>query len=242
MTTTFIFANLAAFLLGISKAGLKGMSIVFVTLLALAYGAKPSTGILLPLLIVGDIMAVIYYNRHTKWEYLIKFLPAMLIGVVIGWYFGKDLPDAIFKKVMSIIILISVAIMFYRDFSKKSEFPNNWFFAGTTGVSAGIATMLGNLAGAFANLFFLATKLPKKEFIGTAAWVFFIVNIFKVPFHAFSWGTITKETLLLNLTLVPAIIIGFLVGLKVVSLFNEQYYRQFILVVTAIGAIIIFLK
>ncbi len=240
--TTIIFAHLAAFLLGVSKAGLKGMSIVFVTLLALAYGAKPSTGILLPLLIVGDVMAVTYYNRHTKWEYLIKFLPAMIIGVIIGWYFGKDLPDDIFKKVMSFIILISVAIMFYRDYYDKNEFPNNWWFAGSTGVSAGIATMLGNLAGAFSNLFFLATRLPKNEFIGTAAWLFFIVNLFKVPFHAFSWRTITKDTLWLNLTLIPAIVIGFLVGLKVVALFNEKYYRQFILVVTAIGAVIIFLK
>lgn len=240
--TTILLAHLAAFLLGISKAGLKGMSILFVTLLAIAYGAKPSTGILLPLLLVGDVMAVVYYNRHAKWEYLVKFLPAMMIGVVIGWYFGKDLPDEIFKKIMSFIILISVAIMFYRDYYKKNEFPNNWFFAGSTGVSAGIATMLGNLAGAFSNLFFLATRLPKNELIGTAAWLFFIINLFKVPFHAFSWGTITKDTLLLNLTLIPAIIIGFLVGLKVVALFNEKNYRRFLLVVTAIGAIVIFLK
>ncbi len=240
--STIILAHLAAFLLGVSKAGLKGMGIIVVALLVIVYGAKASTGILLPLLLVGDVMAVVYYNRHAKWNYLIKFLPAMMIGVVIGWYFGKDLPDEIFKKCMSIIILISVAIMFYRDYYDKNEFPNNWFFAGATGVAAGFATMIGNLAGAFANLFFLATRLPKNELIGTAAWLFFIINLFKVPFHVFSWKTITIETLTLNLSLIPTIIVGFIVGLKLVALFSELNYRRFLLVVTAIGAVIIFLK
>ena len=72
--TAWTMAATAAFLMGVSKAGLKGMSIFNVTLMALAFGSRASTGLFIPLLIVGDVFAVVYYNRHTQWKYIIKFI------------------------------------------------------------------------------------------------------------------------------------------------------------------------
>ena len=212
------------------------------TLMADAFSAKASTGILLPLLIFADIMAVSYYNRHANWKLLLRFLPWMVVGVIFGAYLGKDLPEDIFKKGMALIILASVVIMFAWERYDKSNIPEKMWFAGSMGLTAGFTTMIGNLAGPFANLFFLATRLPKNEFIGTSAWVFFIVNNFKVPFHIFSWETITWDTFKTDLTLVPFVAIGFFVGVKLLSFFSEQFFRQFILIVTAIGAILIFIK
>jgi uncharacterized membrane protein YfcA len=85
-------------------------------------------------------------------------------------------------------------------------------------------------------------RLPKDQFIGTAAWLFFIINLFKIPFHVFVWETITIETLYFNLQLMPAIILGFLIGVKLVSYFEDQQYRKFILLMTAVGALLIFFR
>lgn len=241
-TADLLIAMTGALFIGLSKGGLKGLGIITVALMALVYGAKASTGILIPLLIVADIMAVIYYNKHCKWSYLKKFLPAMIVGVLIGVWVGKDLPEVQFKKWMAVIILISVLIMFWRDRQPNQKFPKNWLFAGSAGLAAGFTTMIGNLAGAFANLFFLATNLPKNEIIGTAGWLFFIINLFKLPFHIFIWETVTMESLRLDLPLLPAIFIGFVLGVKLVSYINEKMYRNFLLVATAVGAIAIFLK
>ena len=242
MEFNLILAFIAAFLLGVGKGGIKGISILTVTLMVLAYGAKSSTGIILPLLIAGDIMAVIYFKKYTKWKYLVHFLPWMLVGVVIASLVGKDLPETIFKNWMAGIILISVIFMWFSESATKSILSENRFFGGTVGFAAGFTTMIGNLAGPFANLFFLATRLPKNEIIGTSAWVFFIVNNFKVPFHVFYWKTITWDTLQTNLTLFPFVVIGFFLGVKLVSYFSEKFFRQFLLIVTAIGAILIFIK
>lgn len=242
MEFNLILAFTAAFLLGVGKGGIKGLSILTVTLMALVYGAKSSTGIILPLLIAGDIMAVIYFKKYTKWKYLVHFLPWMLVGVVIASFVGKDIPETTFKNWMAVIILFSVVFMWFSESTAKKVMPGNKLFGGAVGFAAGFTTMIGNLAGPFANLFFLATRLPKNEIIGTSAWVFFIVNNFKVPFHVFSWKTITWETLQTNLTLVPFVVIGFFVGVKIVSYFTEKFFRQFLLVVTAIGAILIFIK
>ncbi|UJH69174.1 sulfite exporter TauE/SafE family protein [Allomuricauda sp. SCSIO 65647] len=235
-------AYTAIFLLGISKSGLKGLSIFNVTLLALAFGAKESTGILMPLLLVGDIFAVIYYNRHARWDYLWKFLPWMILGILIGVIVGKDLPEKQFKIGMALVILLSLVILVWWENRKSKKVPQHWTFAGSVGIVAGICTMIGNLAGAFTNLFFLAIRLPKNEFVGTAAWLFFMTNFFKLPFHIFVWKTITPETLAINLKLLPAIIIGLALGIRIVKRINEKHYRRFILVVTAIGALIILFK
>jgi len=220
-----------------SKAGLKGIGILVVILLAFVYEAKASTGILLPMLIIADIIAVVYYRRAVQWDYLKRFLPWMIVGVLFGTYVGKGMPEEIFKKGMATIILISVLIMFAWERYDKSKIPDTLWFIGSMGFAAGFTTMIGNLAGAFSNIFFLASRIPKIEFIGTAAWLFFFINLFKLPFHIWSWKTIDLDTLYINLTLVPGIIVGFYIGLKIVDKFKEHHFRKFILVMTAIGAI-----
>ena len=239
---SYSIALFAAFILGASKSGLKGMGIVVVTLMAYAFSAKASTGILLPLLISADILAVTYYNRHAKWKYLLRFLPWMVLGVVVGAWVGKELPEEIFKRGMAVIILISVLIMFGWERFDKGNVPNSIWFAGSMGFTAGFCTMIGNLAGAFSNIFFLALRIPKNEFIGTAAWLYFIINIFKLPFHVFSWGTVDWNTLETDLYLFPAVLIGFLVGIRVVKHFKEKQYRNFILIMTAIGALVMLIR
>ena len=228
--------------MGVSKAGIKGIAIITVTLMALAFGARESTGLIVPMLIVGDIFAVFYYNRHTRWRYILKFAPWMIGGILIGVVLGKDLPESTFKVWMVVIILISVVIMYWWDLRKSKVVPGHWAFAGFMGITAGIATMLGNLAGAFSNIYFLAMRLPKNEFIGTAAWLFFITNLVKLPFHVFVWETITLQSILVNLKLLPGLLLGLYTGVRLVKIIRERFYRRLILLLTAFGAILILFR
>jgi uncharacterized protein len=241
-TTQMLFAALGGLLIGFNKAGIKGIGIIIVTMMAIVFGARASTGIILPLLMVGDILAVIYYKKHAQWHLLLKLLPWMIAGVLIGVLIGKDLPEDLFKNGMAIIIMISAIMMYFWERRKSTYIPNQWWVAGIMGVLAGITTMIGNLAGAFANIFFLAMRIPKNEFIGTAAWLFFIINIFKLPFHIFVWHTIDYSSLQRDFYLFPMVIIGFTIGVKLIQYIKEEYYRKFILFMTALGALIILLK
>ena len=239
--TAWILAYGAAFIIGLSKAGIKGIAVMNVTLMALAFGAKESTGMVVPLLILADIFAVIYYNSHTQWKYVFKVLPWMILGVLIGVVIGKDLPEKFFKIGMSIIIITTVFMMYWWDRKKSRTVPTHWAFASSIGTIAGITTMVGNLAGAFSNIYFLAIRLPKNHFIGTAAWLFLIINIIKLPFHFFVWETISMDSLSLNLMLLPGILIGFFVGVRFIKLIKEAFFRKMILFLTAVGAILIML-
>lgn len=238
----WFLALLGTFLLGMGKSGLKGLGAVIVTLMAIVFGGKESTGVLIPMMIVADIFAVVYYHRHTQWYFLKKLLPMMILGVLIGVWLGGSISEVLFKRIMAIIILISVVAMIWMDRSRAIKIPKHLFFSSSMGLLSGITSMIGNLAGAFTSIYLLAMRLPKNEFIGTAAWLFFIINVFKLPFHIFSWETVTLQTLKINLILSPAIALGFLSGVRVVKLINNDLYRKFILVVTGVGAVFILLN
>ena len=232
----------AAFIIGLSKAGLKGIDMMNVTIMAIVFGGKASTGIVLPLLCVADIMAVKYYHRHAQWSHFWKLIPWMMIGILIGVYVGKDLNETIFRKLMALIIISTVIIMLALEFRKSVKVPTNKLFVANMGLIAGFTTMLGNLAGAFSNIYFLAMRMPKNDFIGTAAWLFLVINLFKLPFQVFYWKNINVVTLQTDLLLLPALIGGFWAGLKIVSKIKDDSYRKVVIVLTLMGAIVMFLK
>jgi uncharacterized membrane protein YfcA len=233
---------LAAFIIGLSKAGLKGIDMMNVTIMAIVFGGKASTGVVLPLLCAADIMAVLYYHRHAQWVHFWKLIPWMVVGILVGVFVGKDLNEGIFRKIMAVIIVLTVVIMIVLEFRKTMPIPSNKLFVANMGLIAGFTTMLGNLAGAFSNIYFLAMRMPKNDFIGTAAWVFLVINLFKLPFQIFYWKNITTSTLYTDLLLLPALIIGFVLGLKIVSKIKDDNYRKIVIALTLIGAIVIFFK
>ena len=230
---------MAAFLVGLNKAGIKGISAVTVTFMAIAVEAKTSTGLLVPLLICGDVLAVSYYRKNAIWPLLIKLIPFVLMGLILGVLIGKNLPLLLFKRTMIAIILFSVIHMYWWEKKKEKKIPSSPYFSAIMGIAVGITTMLGNLAGAFANIFFLSMRIDKFAFIGTAAWLFFIINLVKLPFHIWIWGTLSLDSLPFIAWLIPIVVIGFITGVRLLSKIEEQLYRKLILLLTFIGALIL---
>ena len=140
------------------KQELKGFSVIIVITLALIFGDKPSTGVLIPMLVFADILAVTYYKRHVKWKYVFKLLPWMIIGVLVGVYVGNDISTLVFKRYMAVIIVVTVLIMLIFERRKIKTVPTNKVFSSSMGFLAGFTTMIGNLAGPIANIYFLAIR------------------------------------------------------------------------------------
>jgi uncharacterized membrane protein YfcA len=238
----WVLIAFAAFIIGLSKSGIKGIEMMNITIMAIVFGSKASTGVVLPLLCFADIMAVKYYHRHAQWSYFWKLLPWIVAGILLGVYVGKDLNETYFRKVMAVIIILTVAIMLMIEVSKNMSIPDNRFFVAGMGLVAGFTTMLGNLGGAFSNIYFLATRMVKNDFIGTAAWIFLVINFFKLPFQVIYWKNITPASLRIDLFLIPVLVCGFLSGLAIVAKIKETNYRKIVFVLTLIGAFIIFFK
>lgn len=240
--SNWILVLVATFLIGMGKGGVKGIDMLNVTLMAVVFGSKSSTGIVLPLLLFADIAAVAYYRRYADWKLFWKLVPWMIIGILFGVFLGKDMHEQLFRRIMSVIVLVTVVIVLVMEFRKDKEVPNHPAFAIGNGLAAGFTTMIGNLAGAFANLYFLAMRVNKNVFIGTGAWIFLFMNWFKFPFQVFYWKNISLETLKIDLYLMPVLLLGFWLGVKFVDRIKDEQYRKLVILLTIIGSLVMLFK
>lgn len=237
----WILLGLSGLLIGMAKTGLSGVGLMVVPILASAFGGKPSVGLLLPILIFADIIAVAWYNRHAQWKHIIRLLPWAAIGILVATIIGRSLSDITFNRLLAAIVISGIGILIWRDLrSSKMRIPESRWFAASLGLLGGFATMIGNAAGPVMALYLLSMRLPKNSYIGTGAWFFFIVNLSKVPLHVWSWKTITTESFLLDVFMIPAIAAGAFLGIWVVRLLPEKVYRILIIVTTLLSAFLLF--
>ncbi len=244
LTTGYLLLFLlVAMVIGMSKAGLSGFGLVAVPVMALVFGARVSTGVVLPMLIAADVMAVIYYRRNAVWIYILRILPWAAAGVLIALVTGKMVNNNQFRLVMMTVVWIMLILMILNDIRSKkgSSIPENRLFASLMGLAGGFSTMIGNAAGPVFTLYFLAMRLPKKEFIGTGAWLYLIINLAKFPLQAFVWKNISGNLLMLDLIAVPFIALGIVAGIQIVKLFPENVYRYFVIGTTLVTSVLLFI-
>jgi uncharacterized membrane protein YfcA len=227
-------------LIGMSKVGVPGVSMLVVPALAFIFGAKQSTGVLLPILMMADVFGVTYYRRHANWHQLLKVIPWAVHGLLLALWIGELVNDKQFKNLIAILVFLSIGFMLWQDKRKGTHFfPDKWWFAASMGILGGFATMIGNVAGPVFAIYLLAMHLPKNSFIGISAWFFMIINFTKFPLQLFVWNNIKAETLLIDLITLPAIALGAFLGFKVVKVIPEHAYRRFVIVITAISALLL---
>jgi len=235
-TQDLMLLGLVALLIGMAKTGVHGAGMMAVPLLAGVFGGIFSSGVMLPLLLLADVLGVWYYRKHASWPHLKLLFPWAAAGVVVGTVAGSFIGDGVFKSIMSITIIISVGIMIWLE-RKPDQVPRQRWFAALSGLAGGFTSMVGNLAGSVMAIYFLSIRLPKNSFIGTTAWFFLVLNAFKLPFHIFFWKTISWEVVWLDLMLLPLIIIGAVAGIWVVRQFSDRSYRWFIMIMTVLAAL-----
>jgi uncharacterized membrane protein YfcA len=224
----------AAFCSGLSKTGIAGLGILPVALFANVLPAKESTGALLPLLVCGDVFGVMFFRKHASWPHLWRLFPWVIAGVVIGCFALGRVNNAQVQRMIGIILLAMLALHWWRGNRAgdlADRLPHSMGFAALTGILAGFTTMVANAAGPVMVLYFLAIGLPKLVFIGTAAWFFMLVNLFKVPFSV-KLGLITPGSLLLDAILLLPMIPGALLGPRILHRINQRVFERMVLILT----------
>lgn len=226
----FVIVGLCAFMIGFAKCGIAGSSVLVPPLMASVFPARESTGVLLPILIAGDIIAVSYYHRHARWGVILKIVPFTVVGIIAGYLTLGRITDLQLKLIMAIIVSAIVVLSFLREWGviRDERIPKNALFAGPMGVLAGFTTMVANAAGPIMTVYLVAMGLEKEDFVGTAAWYFFMMNLFKVPF-SYSLGFITPQSLLFDLKMIPFIAIGSVIGILVLKRVSPKLFRYSVL-------------
>jgi len=227
--------------IGMAKTGFSGFGLLVVPILASVFGGKPSTGFLLPMLIMADIFAVCWFRRHANWKYVLKPMPWALLGLLIGLYVGQRISAEGFRQLIGACILGGIVILLWHDFRKKEDVSHAPWFAALFGLAGGFSTMIGNAAGPIMAVYLLSTRIPRDNYIGTTAWFFMILNLTKLPLQAFVWHNISADTLLFDVCILPAIALGAWLGMKWVKKIPENVYRIVIVVFTILSSLALFI-
>ena len=228
----------AAFIIGVSKTGFSGISLLGIFLLSQAYGARDQSGLALPMLIAADLAVFHGFKQHGSWREVWRLLPPCIAGIAAGAWLLGTLDNTTARPWVGGIILAMAALIPLR-----SRFPRiaAWLatapvFALAMGFAGGLATTLANAAGPIISIYLLARGHNKMDLLGTGARFFLLVNILKVPFLAVQ-GLILPGTLLVNLIALPAILAGVWIGRKLVHRVPERAFAWMIVVFSLLGGL-----
>jgi uncharacterized protein len=241
----WIFAALGAFMVGVSKAGITGLSILSIALFNHVFpSSKQASGLVLPLLIFGDFVAVFSYRKHTQWHHLWRLFPWTAVGVVLGYFTLGRISDHTARILVGWIIVSLVILSYWRRYASSANderaAPFHWSVGAIIGMTAGFITLVANAAGPLMAIYLVAMRLPKMEYVGTAAVFFMLLNLFKVPFMV-DLGLITTQSFGFNLALAPAVLLGALAGRWLLVRVNQNLFEQLVLLLSAIGGILLIL-
>jgi len=235
MDLNFILIVLTALITGFAKTGVPGCGILAVPLLAMVFD-KSSVGVLLPMLIVADTIAIIRYRKHAHWAHIKGLFLWVAVGIGFGAFFLSKLDTDIFKPVLGAIVIILLLIDTLRIKLNWRHMPESLWFAALIGILTGIATTIGNAAGPIMTIYLLSRGQHKLQFVGSMAWFFLIVNCSKLPIYYYQ-GLITKTGLIIDLKMLPAIFIGALIGIWILPKINQRLFKNMVILLAIIASI-----
>lgn len=224
----WVAAILAMFLAGISKAGLGNGLVVLVTpLVAMTIPITEAIALLLPLLVIMDILTIYQYRRSFDKKNVLLLIPAGLLGVLIGSIFIGYFDN---ERIMQLAVgIIAVAFVIYQlsqrlifgAFSKRAPKPAAGIFLGALG---GFTSTLAHAGGPPLTMYLLPQKLPRRIYVGTAAYYFFAVNIAKLIPYTY-YGMFNAKNYLVIIILIPFAFIGVRMGLLLVNRINDKVFN-----------------
>lgn len=242
----WVWLILAAFGVGFAKTAIGGVASLSVVVFAAVLPTRESTGALLPLLIVGDIVAVTWYHRHGSLATLLRLLPGVVPGLLLGTLFVGMVDDGQLRVSIGLILVVLSVLQLGQRYHARHvastddtgssirrapRSSSTWAIGGL----AGFTTMTANAAGPVMAIYLIRARMPMLEILGTGAWFFLAVNLAKVPFSA-GLSLISGESLVLDALLVPALLVGALVGTYAIRRIAQQQFEYASLALGAVAA------
>ena len=231
----YFTAAIGVILFGISKGGFAGpIAILSIPLMSLTMSPQTAAGILLPILIVMDFVALyIYWN---KWDLknIKVIIPVSIIGIIIGTFTFSFVSDDGIRIIIGVIALLFI----FLSFIQKNSFlikptKNKGFFWSLIG---GYTSFLIHAGGTPINFFLLPQKLNKTIYMGTMTIVFLIINLIKlIPYYYL--GQLDLSNLKVSLILSPLAPISILIGYYLHKKVSENIFYYFIYFFLGIGGI-----
>lgn len=206
--------------------------------MAMVFPAKESVGALLPMLIAGDVLALIYYRQHAQWGQLVKLVPGVAAGMLIGGMFLARLDNESMRIFLGVFVLLLLALEGTARFLNLTKFKRWRTVAFLIGIMAGFGTTVGNAAGPIMGIYLIMMGLDKKQLMGTGAWFFFIVNLSKLPIFVYN-DMIGLGTLRFFAYMLPFVIVGTFIGRRLLTALSQKLFNYLVLFFAGLSSVLL---
>ncbi|HEX7010466.1 MAG TPA: sulfite exporter TauE/SafE family protein [Phycisphaeraceae bacterium] len=204
----------AAILVGIAKAGFGGgIGILAVPLMALVLPPQDMLGVMLPVLMFGDVMSLPHHwgghsQRHFAWL-IVGAAMGIAVGTLLLWWLRQTHAMAqVLNLVIGGVCLAMVAVQCYRLVGGRlPRIPPHPLAGRVTGLVAGVASTLTHAAGPVISIYLLEQRLEKRKLVGTAVLFAFVGNLLKLPTYL-GLGLISRHTMGQSLWCLPLVMLG----------------------------------
>ncbi len=177
---TLVIATLGL-MIGFAKGGFGGLGALLTPVLALVLPVSLAVGVLLPMLMVGDVFAVYMYWKEWDFDLVKRMLPAGIVGALAGTFLLSSISPNGLRLILGIFVLVMVAYKFLSDRIQAIRYQPRRWHAPAAGFLAGIASGMFNSGGPPFNSYLLFQRLKARPFIATTAIYFALLNLIKVP-------------------------------------------------------------
>lgn len=210
---------------GISKGGFgSGVAFASASILALVLDPAVAVGLMLPLLMLIDVASLPAYWRKWDWKIARVLLLGGVPGTVIGALFWAVADPDTIRLIIGAVALIFVV---WQGARASGVLRLDARFGPKTGVLAGVVlgftSFVSHAGGPAAAVYMLGQGMSKTAYQATTVLVFWAVNLFKSGFYA-GIGIFSRETLLLDLFLIPFALLGTWLGIKAHHLVPEKLF------------------
>jgi len=253
----FYFAAVpATLLMGLSKGGFTGLSVLAQPVLALAISPIQAAAIMLPVLIVQDVVSIAAYWRRWDGGELLRMLPAAVVGIVIGYLMVASVSDAAVQLGIGILSLVEAGrrlMVLLRDrmgrpgksagAAAAASPPQAMGHLGAVfwSVIAGFTSMIANAGGPPIMIYLLRRPhLSPERFAATSSAFFAVVNWVKVPFFL-ALGQINGANMGTSAVLFPLAVLATLAGVWLVRIVPaERFFGLIYALLAAVGVKLVF--
>ncbi len=216
----------AVLIVGLSKAGLLGgLGVVGVPLLTLVMAPRDAAGMMLPVLLCMDAVAIWMYRKECDWSLIRIMLPGAAVGTLIGWALWAVVSDAVVLLMVGVVTLLFVIDAVFPIRKKLEGLPPSKPWGTFWGGVAGFTSFISHTGGPPFQIYVLPRKLAPALYAGTTAFFFAIVNTAKlVPYYFL--GQLNVQNLTLSAALAPIGVLGVFIGVYLVRRIDARlFYR-----------------
>ena len=229
----------AAFVVGFLKTSVSaGTGLVLTSTLSLVLPAPLVLGLISPLMLMSDPIAMRFYWRQWDTRQLWLLVPASSVGMLAGTWALTLLSELWLRRTIGLVALGLALLQLAVTGRARPLFGErpHWLIGVIVGVVTGIASIIAHSGGIVSALYLLGAGLAPAPLIATVNAVYALTNLVKVVLY-WKIGFLTQLALMTDLLALPIVLLGGWLGYRLNRVLPRRAFELIILAIAIAGAL-----